>query len=237
MATGSHIEELEGDVSQRAGGNTVVVVPDRTADRIAAWLARSNGLRRGLDCACGTGTSLRPLARRGYQLSACEASEDLARRVSLAHAAEDIAVRLGPPSDIPFADDSFDFAYAVDAVGTLRSVDERARALREMARVVRPGGLVLVADDDDGGAIRKLHRLAGVSDTAAGERPVALDAARVALLAPACLLPIGQERFRLLPPTLPRGAADMFARLEPLAEAMTGHRFGTRFLAVLAKTG
>ena len=51
--------------------------------------------------------------------------------------------------ELPFPDAAFDVAYAHQVLQHLR---ERGAALREMLRVVRPGGLVAVRDVDWGTA-------------------------------------------------------------------------------------
>jgi SAM-dependent methyltransferase len=48
---------------------------------------------------------------------------------------------------LPFADGAFDFAYARLV---LRYVPDPAAALRELRRIVKPGGAVFVLDSDDG---------------------------------------------------------------------------------------
>src|SRR5713226_402172 len=125
----------------------------RTAEEAAAFLLPE--LRAGmrlLDVGCGPGSITRGLAERvapgevvGLDLS----------RETLAAARGDAAARglvnlhyqEGSVYDLPFPDASFDVAYAHQVLQHLR---ERGAALREMLRVVRPGGLVAVRDVDWG---------------------------------------------------------------------------------------
>jgi demethylmenaquinone methyltransferase/2-methoxy-6-polyprenyl-1,4-benzoquinol methylase len=94
-----------------------------------------------LDLAAGTGTSSEPLAAAGADVVACDFSlgmlaEGHRRRPGLPFAAGD-ATRL------PFADGSFD---AVTISFGLRNVEDAGAALREMVRVTRYGGRLVVCE-------------------------------------------------------------------------------------------
>ena len=91
-----------------------------------------------LDVATGTGLVAEALLRRGFSVTGLDQSPDMLRvarrrfdkRVPLVEAAAD---------DLPFPDASFDhltFTYL------LRYVEDPAATLRELARVVRPGGTI-----------------------------------------------------------------------------------------------
>jgi demethylmenaquinone methyltransferase/2-methoxy-6-polyprenyl-1,4-benzoquinol methylase len=98
------------------------------------------GARRGetvLDIAAGTGTSSAPFADAGVNVVPADFSLGMLRvgnrrRPDLAFTAAD-ALRL------PFADESFD---AVTFTYLLRYVDDPAATVAELARVLRPGGVM-----------------------------------------------------------------------------------------------
>ncbi|HEX2072320.1 MAG TPA: methyltransferase domain-containing protein, partial [Geodermatophilus sp.] len=111
----------------------------------APLLATVAGVRPGqavLDVACGTGIVARTVADRlggtgrvvGVDLN--EAMLTVARRVR-----PDLDWRPGDAADLPFPDGSFD---AVLCQMALMFFPDRTAALREMARVARPGGTVAV---------------------------------------------------------------------------------------------
>ena len=95
---------------------------------------------RILDAGCGTGGLIRRLAPAhpgwtwtGIDLSAvaCEAARE--------RTGADI--RLGSVTELPFGDGSFDAVVSCDV---LYHVEDDGAALREAARVLRPGGLIVV---------------------------------------------------------------------------------------------
>jgi SAM-dependent methyltransferase len=94
---------------------------------------------RLLDAGCGAGLLAVLASLRGAQVTALDASAAL-----LAVARERLPaaeVREGDVEALPFADASFD---AVTAVNSLFYAADMAAAARELARVVRPGGRVVV---------------------------------------------------------------------------------------------
>lgn len=104
----------------------------------AAALERLTGPGAGrcLDVGCGTGVLTEALDRLGWAVTGLDASADqlrvagrrLGERVELVH---------GDALDLPFADESFD---AVTASLVHTDVDDVARLLAEMGRVLRRGG-------------------------------------------------------------------------------------------------
>jgi len=127
----------------------------RTADEAAAFLLPE--LRPGmrlLDVGCGPGSITRGLAERvapgevvGVDLS--RETLEAARADALARGPQNLRYEEGSVYALPFADGSFDVAYAHQVTQHLR---EPGAALREMLRVVRAGGLVAVRDVDWGTA-------------------------------------------------------------------------------------
>jgi ubiquinone/menaquinone biosynthesis C-methylase UbiE len=104
-------------------------------------LAQLVGDERVLDVGCGNGAYLGQLEREshsglvvGMDLSAGMLPEARAR-------APRAALMVGDAQRLPFPDDTFDAALAMHM---LYHVPDRAAAIAELRRVVRPGGVVLV---------------------------------------------------------------------------------------------
>ena len=96
---------------------------------------------RVLDLAAGTGTSSEPIARGGAFVVACDFSLGMLgvgrrRNPRLSFVA-------GDGLALPFADECFD---AVTISFGLRNVADRLAGLRELHRVTRPGGRVVVCE-------------------------------------------------------------------------------------------
>lgn len=121
----------------------------------AADLAQLQPGARVLDVACGTGDLALELAGRvgpGGEVVACDFSEgmlDLARKKAAGfdsrHPAPVAPVRFewANALELPYADD--EFAAATVGFG-VRNFADLERGLRELARVVRPGGHVVVLE-------------------------------------------------------------------------------------------
>jgi ubiquinone/menaquinone biosynthesis C-methylase UbiE len=92
---------------------------------------------RMLDCGCGTGYNLRTLLAPHGRAFGFDLHVDAMRR---ARAAGRPLVRANM-QQIPFASDSFDLATSFDVV---QSVPDDRRAMREVARVLKPAGHVVL---------------------------------------------------------------------------------------------
>lgn len=96
---------------------------------------------RVLDLAAGTGTSSAGYAADGADVVALDFSAGMVAEGRCRH--PHITFVAGDAMQLPFDDDSFD---VVTISYGLRNVQDPALALREMARVTRPGGHLVVAE-------------------------------------------------------------------------------------------
>jgi SAM-dependent methyltransferase len=103
---------------------------------VLAEVARGRADLRIVDCGCGVGQNLPMLARHGRAVG-----------IELEPLAAAAGREFGPPiacadiTRIPFPDHSFDLAVSFDV---LQVVEPDMAAVREMARIVRPGGHVVL---------------------------------------------------------------------------------------------
>jgi demethylmenaquinone methyltransferase/2-methoxy-6-polyprenyl-1,4-benzoquinol methylase len=118
--------------------------------RRAADLAGLTTGSRALDIACGTGDLTLELARRapGGEVIGCDFSEpmlSLARVKAARQVGLDAEVRFEPANalGLPYRDGEFDAATVGFGARNFASLE---RGLAEMARVVRPGGRVVVLE-------------------------------------------------------------------------------------------
>ena len=106
-------------------------------------LARADGLcgRRVLDVACGTGKSFLPLLRRGYEVTACDASP--AMLAEAARKAPEVRVVAADMRSLPGLGE-FDLVTCLDdALNYLLSEEDLLAALRGLRRCLAPGGLAV----------------------------------------------------------------------------------------------
>jgi arsenite methyltransferase len=117
-------------------------------ERITLRLARLAGIApdaRVIDVACGSGASALLLTR---ELGCVTVGVDLgARAIEQARRATPAGARasflLGDAERLPLSDAGFDVALSECSLGTF---PDKPRAIAEMARVVRPGGTIAIAD-------------------------------------------------------------------------------------------
>jgi demethylmenaquinone methyltransferase/2-methoxy-6-polyprenyl-1,4-benzoquinol methylase len=119
--------------------------------------------QRILDAATGTGLVARGLARRGARVVALDQSEDMlagarARVAKHADLIDKITFVQGEAEHLPFGAQEFD---ALTFTYLLRYVDDPAATMRELARVIKPGGRIGMVEFGVPGspALRTLWRL------------------------------------------------------------------------------
>ncbi|MEU8803925.1 methyltransferase domain-containing protein [Spirillospora sp. NPDC048819] len=107
---------------------------------------------RVLDIGCGNGTDVLEIARRvapnGVAVGVDVQEEAVAGAVRRSRVAGvDALFHVADAYSLPFPDGDFD---AVRSERMVQHLDDPAGAVREMLRVVKPGGRVLIADPDHG---------------------------------------------------------------------------------------
>ena len=133
--------EIQGELWGRAADDWASLQEAQHAPFFEAMLSAagvSSGVRF-LDAGCGGGGASVLAERRGAAVSGLDASEpliDIAReRISLGD------FRVGDLEALPFADGAFD---AVIAANSIQYAEDRVAALRELARVSKPGARIAV---------------------------------------------------------------------------------------------
>ena len=161
----------QGREDTRAAWDKIAPGYDRTNTPTQMWIAneglRRAGLRAGmrfLDVAAGSGALSIPAARIGAQVLATDQSpvmlellNERARKEGL-----DIETRVMDGHALELDDDSFDVAGSQFGVMLF---PDMPKGIREMARVVRPGGRVLVNAYGDPHKIEFLGFLVGAVQT------------------------------------------------------------------------
>ena len=132
----NHLMSLGVDRSWRRRALKDIVTPER-AQRI-------------LDIACGTGDFSLAVARRMHpdsRITGLDLSEGMLavmrRKVEAKGLAERISCRQGDCGALPFPDGAFDVATIAFGI---RNFEHREAALREILRVLRPGGRLVILE-------------------------------------------------------------------------------------------
>ena len=102
--------------------------------------ALERGRRKLLDVGCGGGLLAEEFARAGLEVTGIDPAPETIE-TARAHAAGSglsIEYQTGPGERLPFPEESFDHVACCDV---LEHVDDVDRVIREVARVLRPGGL------------------------------------------------------------------------------------------------
>jgi ubiquinone/menaquinone biosynthesis C-methylase UbiE len=118
-----------------------------------------------LDMGCGRGTSVRLILKmfRPARLVAFDIDPKLieqARRRLAPLLGGAVEVRVADATRLPFADGEFDAAFEL---GILHHIPDWQAALPEVARVLKPGGVLYFAEPSYGRLHRGLYRLVGHS--------------------------------------------------------------------------
>jgi 2-polyprenyl-3-methyl-5-hydroxy-6-metoxy-1,4-benzoquinol methylase len=144
-APNNHFDQIAGDYGRQIPEH----IRDRLLERKVGVMQRrleEHGIRpgsRGLDVGCGQGWYACELALAGYVMSGFDQAPDQIA------AARDYANSLGASVDLavldashlPFADATFDFVYSINVLHHILAPEARAAVLREIVRVLRPGGV------------------------------------------------------------------------------------------------
>jgi SAM-dependent methyltransferase len=116
------------------------------------------GNEQVLDVGCGRGLMLIAAAKRLTSGKAIGIDkwqqEDLLnnrpeatlQNARLEKVADRVEVKTADMRELPFADESFDVVLSCAAIHNINGVKERAKAINEIARVLKPGGRALIDD-------------------------------------------------------------------------------------------
>ena len=114
----------------------------RARNEVLRHLPNLGGTRL-LDVAIGDGRNM-PLVPRDCQVYGVDISSVLLEKCQRDYPEREACLIVGEAESLPFRDATFDNVFSM---GAINHVNDPAKALREMARVVKPDGLVVVADE------------------------------------------------------------------------------------------
>ena len=140
--------------------------------RVQQFIVRLSELspppRKVLDFGCGTGDIAAAIGRIGYQVTACDVAEKMLEVARATHAGTAVEwVDLEPDRVIlPFEDGSFDAAVASSVFEYLDDVPQVAK---ELSRVLRPQGILLLTVPNPFNLVRRIE---GLLQATVSKRPL-----------------------------------------------------------------
>jgi len=137
--------ELGPDAYARWRASQIGAITERLERRLILGLIGNVSGRSVLDVGCGDGDFAVELTKRGATVTGIDASLEMilaARRRALQHGA-DIVFEVATADHLPFPAEQFD---VVTAITILCFVEDTAAVFREIARVLRPGGRVVIGE-------------------------------------------------------------------------------------------
>jgi len=122
------------------------IKPSQYFSDYLGWLEIKPG-DSALETSVGTGLNFKYLPR-GLKLLGLDLSAEMLAncQVNLHRWQMDADLFLGNAEELPFADNSFDVVYHV---GGINFFNDKAKAIREMIRVAKPGTRILIADETE----------------------------------------------------------------------------------------
>jgi ubiquinone biosynthesis O-methyltransferase len=139
------VPDLSPEAYTRWRASEIGAITERLESQLILELVGDVGGRRVLDVGCGDGELALELTKRGAVVTGIDASAamiDAAKRRATQHNV-DITFQVGTAEQLPFSAERFD---VVTAITILCFVDDAAPVFREIARVLRPGGRLVIGE-------------------------------------------------------------------------------------------
>jgi SAM-dependent methyltransferase len=154
------VPDLRPEVYARWRASEVGAITERLEHRLILELAGTVSGRSVLDVGCGDGGLAIELFKLGADVAGIDASGDMiaAARARAANRGADIAFQVAAAERLPFPSECFDI---VTAITVLCFIEDAVPVLREIRRVLRPGGRLVIGELGKWSSWAALRRIRG----------------------------------------------------------------------------
>ena len=99
-----------------------------------------------LDIGCGNGRNLLPFAKNKFDCYGVDFSKNMIKEATEYAKKNNIAVKLkvADARNLPFKDESFDYCISMATIHNIETEEGRLQALKEIRRVLKPGGQAII---------------------------------------------------------------------------------------------
>ncbi len=208
---------------------------DRKTALMASVIEARGVGRRGLDVGCGQGAYVGRMRELGFSVDGIDMSAGQVRLAARNLGGEGI-VRVGSVLDIPAPDASFDFAYIINVLHHLNSVDEQRAAFTELFRVLKPGGLLFIHEINTRNLLFRFYMGYVFPSLNCIDEGVErwLLAHELHTYTDAAVVDV--RYFTFLPDFVPAPIVKLFAPIERALERSSARVFSAHYMAVLRKS-
>ncbi len=141
-AANEHFNALAGEYNAQFKPHVWNYLLERRVGFISGALPKPAAAGLGLDLGCGLGLQGQAMGKLGYRIVGIDPSLELLRHGRR----EGLTTAVGDALALPFADESLRFVYAVGVLHHLGGRAAQEAACREIARVLAPGGVLVVQE-------------------------------------------------------------------------------------------
>lgn len=140
----AHFDTIAAEYSAQWSPHVWDLLLDRKLSLMVQALPSPEAAGTGIDLGCGLGIQTGAMRARGFDVVGIEPSVGLLRH----RTDRSIPVVAGDALVLPFADGTVDFVYVIGVLHHLPGPQAQAQARQEIARVLKPGGMLLVHESN-----------------------------------------------------------------------------------------
>ncbi|MEW6741351.1 MAG: flippase-like domain-containing protein [Planctomycetota bacterium] len=229
---GLHFDDMSDSYEAEIPEHMRSYLLEKKIAQMAPWLANLDRVR-GLDLGCGQGWYAREFETRGARVIGLDYSIGQLRQARAQGASGPLV--LADTRSIPLRSESVDFAYCVNMLHHIVEGEAQLEAVREMLRVLRPGGQLFLHEINVTNPLFRFYMgyvFPLINNIDLGTERWILPS-RLPVVAGATVEKI--DYFTFLPDFLPRSLFRCLLPLERRLECSRFRRFSAHYMAVFRK--